>query len=218
MLQKDAGGPGIEQPTGPESYDTVRGRVFVLSGPSGVGKDSVTNELKRQGFPLSFCVTATTRRPRDNERNGLNYIFVDEETFARMRSNDELLEWAIVHDNNYGIPRAQVREGLRPGNDILITVDVQGGETLRRKLPGAVFIFLAPPTLEELPPRLKNRGTETPQELDKRLSRARQEMEYWPRYDYVVFNHSERLAEAVETIKAIITAERHRVNPRLVSL
>lgn len=209
---------GEQAAGGAESYDTVRGRVFVLTGPSGVGKDSVTNVLKRQGFPLSFCITATTRRPRDNEVDGVHYIFVDEETFSRMRANDELLEWAVVHDHNYGIPRAQVREGLRPGNDMLITVDVQGGETLRRKLPGAVFIFLAPPSLEELPPRLKNRGTETPEELEKRLGRARQEMEYWPRYDYVVLNHGDRLAEAVETIKSIITAERHRVNPRLVSL
>ena len=202
----------------PESYETIRGRVFILSGPSGVGKDSLTNELKRQRFPLGYCITATTRQPRQGEVDGVNYLFLDVPTFLRMRDSDELLEWAVVHDNNYGIPRWQVREALRKGDDVMITVDVQGGETLRRKLPGAVFIFLAPPTIDELLPRLLKRGTETPDEVTKRLRTAHREMEYWPRYDYMVRNHSERLAEAVDAIKAIIIAERHRVNPRLVTL
>jgi guanylate kinase len=201
-----------------EGYESVRGRVFILSGPSGVGKDSLTNELKRQAFPLSFCITATTRQPRPGEQDGVHYFFLDEATFEQMRRNDELLEWAMVHGHHYGIPRWQVREGLRCGHDIMITVDVQGGETLRRKLPGAVFIFLAPPKLEDLLPRLRKRGTESPDELKIRLQNAVREMEHWPRYDYFVLNHSERLHEAVDTIKAIITAERHRVNPRLVTL
>src|SRR5439155_23971742 len=126
-------------------------------GPSGVGKDSLTSELKRQNFPLGYCVTATTRKPRENEIHGVHYFFLGEQTFNCMRDHDELLEWSVVHDNNYGIPRAQVREGLRRGNDLMITVDVQGGEILRRKLPGAVFIFLAPPSLDELLPRLLQR-------------------------------------------------------------
>src|SRR5438874_11272533 len=112
----------------PESYETIRGRVFILSGPSGVGKDSLTGELKRQRFPLSYCITATTRRPREGEVDGIHYLFMDVPTFIRMRDSDELLEWAVVHDNNYGIPRWQVREGLRKGDDIMITVDVQGCE------------------------------------------------------------------------------------------
>ena len=210
---------GVEpSPRPSEGYEVVRGRVFILSGPSGVGKDSVTTELKRQGFPLSFCVTATTRPPRQGEVDGVSYYFLDESTFLRMRSNDELLEWAVVHDRYYGIPRWQVRDGLRGGNDIMITVDVQGGETLRRKLPGAVFVFLAPPRLEDLLPRLMKRGTEPPDEVQKRLRNAEREMEQWHRYDYLVLNHADRLHEAVETIKAIVTAERHRVNPRLVTL
>ena len=201
-----------------ERYDTVRGRVFILSGPSGVGKDSVTNELKRQGFPLSYCVTVTTRSRREGEFEGVDYFYIDESTFARMRDRDELLEWAFVHENNYGIPRWQVREGLRRGNDIMITVDVQGGETLRRKLPGAIFVFLAPPTLDDLIPRLQQRGTESPEQMAIRMRNAQREMEYWPRYDYIVRNYSQRLPEAVEAIKAIIIAERLRVNPRLVTL
>ena len=202
----------------PPGYETVRGRVFILSGPSGVGKDSVTNALKRQGFPLSFCVTVTTRERREGEVEGVDYFFIDPGTFERMRDQDDLLEWAFVHDNNYGIPRWQVRDGLRKGNDIMITVDVQGGETLRRKLPGAIFIFLAPPSLEELIPRLEKRGTESPAQMAIRLRSAQREMEYWPRYDYIVRNYSQRLPEAVEAIKAIVIAERLRVNPRLVTL
>jgi guanylate kinase len=201
-----------------ESYEVVRGRVFILSGPSGVGKDSVTNALKAEGFPLGFCITATTRQPRPGEVSGVNYYFLDEGTFHRMRAEDELLEWALVHDRYYGIPRWQVRDGLRGGNDIMITVDVQGGETLRRKLPGAVFIFLAPPRLEDLLPRLMKRGTEDEEELRKRLRNAEREMEQWSRYDYLVLNHADRLDDAVATIRAIITAERHRSNPRLVTL
>lgn len=207
--------------TGPPpsgAYEVVRGRVFILSGPSGVGKDSVTNVLKAEGFPLGFCVTATTRPPRPGEINGVDYFFLDETIFHRMRAEDELLEWALVHDRYYGIPRWQVRDGLRGGNDIMITVDVQGGETLRRKLPGAVFIFLAPPRLEDLLPRLMKRGTEDRDEVQKRLRNAEREMEQWPRYDYLVLNHADRLEEAVASIKAIITAERRRVNPRLVTL
>lgn len=207
-----------EAPGGLERYETVRGRLFILSGPSGVGKNSVIDELKRQGFPLSFPPTVTTRRRRENEVDGVDYLFVDEATFFRMRDNDELLEWAVVHDNNYGIPRQGVREALRRGADVMLPPDVQGGETLRRKVPGAIFIFLAPPTLDELRPRLVNRGTESPDELDKRLRNAQDEMQYFPRYDYIVRNHGGRLHDAVEAIKAIVIAERHRVNPRLVSL
>jgi guanylate kinase len=118
----------------------------------------------------------------------------------------------------YGIPRWQVRDGLRHGQDIMITVDVQGGETLRRKLPGAVFIFLAPPSLEELRARLMVRGTENLEQIDKRLRTAVRELEYWKRYDYLVRNYNDRVDEAVEQVKAIIMAERLRVNPRFVTL
>ena len=201
-----------------EGYQAVRGRVFILSGPSGVGKNSVITELKRESFPLNFPPTVTTRRRRENEVHGIDYFFVDEPEFFRMRENDELLEWAVVHGNHYGIPRLPVREALRLGNDVMLPPDVQGGETLRRKLPGAVFIFLAPPSIDELLPRLIGRGTESAGELETRLRSAEREMEFRHRYDYLVLNHRDRLPEAVASIKAIIIAERHRVNPRLVSV
>ncbi|MCC7103775.1 MAG: guanylate kinase [Chloroflexi bacterium] len=201
-----------------EQEGQASGLVFVLSGPSGVGKDSVTGRLKEQGFPLSFCVTATTRRPRLLEQHGVHYYFLDNAEYDRMLAEGEFLESAAVHGNRYGIPRFEVRKGLRRGLDLMITVDVQGGETLRTRLPGAIFIFLAPESLDDLPPRLMTRGTESEAERTLRLENAKIEMQQWPRYDYFVVNQQNRLAEAVEKIKAIVIAERQRVKRRLVTL
>lgn len=196
----------------------ARGLVFVLSGPSGVGKDSVTGRLKEQGFPLGFCVTATTRKPRRLERHGVHYYFVEDPEYDRMLAEDQFLESANVHGNRYGIPRFEIRHRLRMKRDLMITVDVQGGETLRRKLPGAIFIFLAPESLDDLLPRLISRGTETEEERNIRLANAKVEMEHWSRYDYLVVNRQDRLEEAVESIKAIVIAERQRVKQRLVTI
>lgn len=198
--------------------ERVSGLVFVLSGPSGVGKDSVTRVLKEEGFALSYCVTATTRSPRPQEVPGRSYHFVSHEEFERLKRGGELLEHAIVHGKQYGIPVWEVRDGLRKGRDLLITVDTQGARTIRHVLSDAVYIFLAPPTLDELVPRLQRRGTETPEELEIRLAKAREEMDELPRYDYKIVNHRDRLHESAEVLKAIITAERNRAQPRLVTL
>ena len=207
-------------PTTPGSHSAnpVEGLVFVLSGPSGVGKDSVTGRIKEQGFPLSFCVTVTTRRPRRHEQDGVHYHFVDEPEYSRLLREGELLESAVVHGNRYGIPRFEVRNRLCKGQDLMITVDVQGGQTLRRELPGAIFIFLAPASLDELLPRLINRDTETEQERRLRLENDEQEMQHWSLYDYLVTNRQGRLDEAVEAIKAIVVAERQRTKKRLVRI
>ncbi len=194
------------------------GLVFVLSGPSGVGKDSVARCLREAQFHLGYCITATTRRQRPGEVHGVNYFFVSPEEFDRMRREGELLEHAVVHGNCYGIPLAQVREKLRQGNDVLITVDVQGAATVRQKLPRAISIFLAPPSLEELIPRLEGRGTETPEERAMRLANAAREMEQMSSYDYCVVNHRDRLHETVDQVRSIIVAERCRVAKRLVTL
>jgi guanylate kinase len=135
-----------------------------------------------------------------------------------MEASGELLEHAIVHGRHYGVPLRHVRDGLEAGRDVFITVDVQGGETVRRKLPRAITIFLAPPSLDALPPRLASRGTEDESELAMRMAAAAREMERMPFYDYVVVNEHGRLSEAVEKIKAIITAERCRVQPSFVEL
>jgi guanylate kinase len=196
----------------------VEGRVFILSGPSGVGKDTITKCLKDIGFPLGYCVTATTRRQRPGEIHGVSYYFLSEDEFAALEAAGGLLEHAVVHGQRYGIPVEGLRAGLRTGHDVLVTPDVQGAATLRAKLPHAITIFLAPPTLEELVPRLAKRGSETPEERAIRLATAEREMQRVDEYDYVVVNERGRVYESVEKIKAIITAERCRVQPRLVRL
>ncbi|MBI4492861.1 MAG: guanylate kinase [Chloroflexi bacterium] len=200
------------------SRSGASGLVFILSGPSGVGKDSVTRLLKEEDFPLSFCVTATTRPPRRGEVHRQHYYFLSEAEFERLKAQGELLEYAVVHGNQYGTPASEVREGLRKGSDLLITVDTQGARTLRAKLPQAILIFLAPPSLEELVERLQRRGTDSPEQVELRLEAARREMAELPNYDYQIVNHRDCLKESAGVLKAIITAERHRVHPRLATL
>ena len=194
------------------------GRVFILSGPSGVGKDTIIQCLKEDAFPLGYCVTATTRARRPGEIDGVHYSFLTDEEFARLRDSGGLLEHAVVHGKNYGIPVEGMRRALRAGKDVLVPPDVQGAATLRARLPDAIAIFLAPPTLDELIPRLANRGSESLEERQLRLQTAKREMERASEYDYLVINERGKVYESVEKIKAIITAERCRVRPRLVTL
>ena len=190
------------------------GLLFVLSGPSGAGKDAVMARLREQHFPLRFGVTATTRRRREGEVHGVDYFFVSDSEFDRMIAEDELLEWAVVHGNRYGVPRTQTRELLRAGTDVLLRVDVQGADAIRSRVPGAVLIFLTVPSLEALKDRLTKRNTETPQELAVRLANAREEMRRQDEFDYLVVNDDGGLDEAVEKVKAIVTAEKCRVHRR----
>jgi guanylate kinase len=195
------------------------GLVFVLSGPSGVGKSTLIELLKQDGFPITYCVTATTRPRRPGEIDGVHYYFLSEEALDELLARGQLLEHAVIHSAyRYGIPLYSVREGLRHGNDLIMAPDVQGAETVRRKLPRAITIFLRPPSIEELVPRLEARGTETPAERRARLQTAEREMRRAGEYDYVVINHRDRQHEALEHLKAIITAERLRVHPRTVTV
>ncbi len=190
------------------------GILFVLSGPSGVGKDSVISRLKERGLPLHFAITVTTRPMRPGEVDGVNYYFRTVSEFERMRAAGELLEWAVVHGNHYGTPREQIRQALHSGKDVLLKVDVQGAAAVRSRVPGAVLIFLAPPSMTELVERLESRGTESAGELSLRIRNADHEMADLPNYDYVVVNYRERLDETVDKVQAIITAEGCRVKPR----
>ncbi len=192
----------------------VPGLLFVLSGPSGVGKDAVMAKLREQRFSLRFGVTATTRRQRHGEIHGKDYFFVSEAEFDRMIAQDELLEWAFVHCHRYGVPRSSARQSIDSGHDVLLRVDVQGAATIRSKVPGAVLIFLAPPSMESLIERLTQRGTETPEELVTRIANAYEEMKRLPEFDYRVVNPDGGLEEAVEKVKAIVVAERCRVSRR----
>jgi len=211
------------EPTVRKQHQTPRpssrqGLLFVLSAPSGTGKDSVINALKQQGMDFYVVPSVTTRAPRPGESEGNPYHFISQEEFDHLVANDELLEYAKVHGNWYGQPRQPIRDNLRAGRDVLLKIDVQGAATVRRKVPQAIFIFLVPDSLEELTLRLNERKTETEGELQRRLADARTELteKYW--YDYVVLNRQDHLQEAVDNIRAIMTAEHCRTQPRQVEI
>jgi guanylate kinase len=192
--------------------------LIVISGPSGVGKDSVIAELKERDLPLHFVITATSRPPRPDEEHGVDYFFVSEEEFEEMIDRGDLLEYAVVYDQYKGIPKAQVRKGLESGKHVVMRVDVQGAETVRNLVPDALLIFLTAQNEEELVSRLKNRETEDDESLKIRLQTVRQELKQMEWFDYVVINREGKLAETVDVIEAIIEAEQHRVDPRSVEL
>jgi guanylate kinase len=192
--------------------------LVVISGPSGVGKDSVLMRMRELAFPFHFVVTATSRPIRPGEIDGYDYHFVSVERFERMIQDDELLEWAKVYGQYKGIPKSEVRQAMASGRDVLLRINVDGAATIKRLAPEAVFIFLAPASPEELRRRLTLRRTESPQEIERRLAMASQEMEQVRHFDYVVINREDRLDEAVGQIRAIIIAEKQRVFPRQVTL
>ncbi len=192
--------------------------LIVISGPSGVGKDTVIQRMKERRLPIHFVVTATTRPPRPDERHGVDYFFLSREAFARMIEEDELLEYAIVYGDYKGIPKQQVREALASGKDVLMRIDVQGAATIRRLVPDAVLIFLTTASEEELVARLKRRKTESAEDLSLRIATARQELKRMEEFDYVVVNREHALEETVDTIIAIIAAEHHHIPPRKVNL
>ncbi len=192
--------------------------LIVISGPSGAGKDSVVRRMKERGLPFHFVVTATTRPRRENEVHGKDYFFVSKEEFARMIENDELFEYAIVYGDYKGNSKRQVREALASGTDVVMRLDVQGAETVRKLVPEALLIFITVESEQELTARLRQRQTETAEELALRIATARKELQRVQAFDYVVINHEGRLDETVDTVRAIIKAEHHRVRHRKVNL
>ncbi|HEX5689657.1 MAG TPA: guanylate kinase [Roseiflexaceae bacterium] len=192
--------------------------LVVLSGPSGVGKDSILMRMREIGFPFHFVVTATSRPMRPGERAGYDYHFVGEDRFKDMIEHEELLEWAEVYGHYKGIPKSEVREALESGRDVVLRIDIQGAATVRKIAPQALFIFVSPGNFDELRSRLRWRRTESPDEIDHRLDVARQELEAVDQFDYVVLNHEDRLDDAVGQIRAIIVAEKQRVRPRRITL
>lgn len=184
--------------------------LVVISGPSGVGKDAVLERMKSSNVPYHFAVTATARPKRENEVDGVDYIFVERDEFQSMIRNDELLEWAEVYGNPYGVPKSPVRQALARGQDVVLKIDVQGADNIRRLVPGAVYVFLSPPGMPELERRLTRRRTESPETLKVRLETASKELKEAEKYDYVVVNRTGRMDEAVEEIKSIISRERMR--------
>jgi guanylate kinase len=192
--------------------------LIVISGPSGAGKDTVMQSMKECGMPFHFVVTATTRPRRSNEINGKDYFFVSKEEFARMIEEDELIEYAVVYGDYKGIPKQQVREALASGKDVVMRVDVQGAETVRKLVPNAILIFMTVDNEQELERRLRERKTETAEELALRIATARKELQRVEAFDFVVVNADDHLDQAVNTIQAIITSEHQRVKQKKVTL
>ena len=182
-----------------------KGRLFVLSGPSGVGKDAVLSRMRESQLPWRFTVTATTRPRRPNEVDGIDYFFYTESQFTAMILNDEFLEHAEVYGYRYGVPKGPVNQALDDGIDVIIKADIQGAATIRKSAPDAVLIFLDPPDMPELTRRLTERMTESPDALKVRIATAQREMEEGSKFDHRVVNHSGKLDDAVAEIKRIIS-------------
>jgi guanylate kinase len=192
--------------------------LIVISGPSGAGKDAVLTKMKELGCPLEYIVTVTTRPQRDTERNNVDYHFTSKERFQEMIEGKEFLEWANVYGNWYGVPKKPITQALDKGQDIIVKVDIQGAATIKKILPQAVFIFLTPPSVEELIVRLKQRRTESPSDLALRTKTAETEIKQLSLFDYIVVNKRGEIDPAVSEIKAIIAAEKCRVTPGEITL
>ncbi|MCJ7825648.1 MAG: guanylate kinase [Anaerolineales bacterium] len=192
--------------------------LIVISGPSGVGKDTVLQCMKGLQLPLHFVVTATSRPKREGEIEGVDYFFVSPEEFLGMIDRDELLEHAIVYDEYKGIPKQQVQDAFASGQDVIMRIDVQGAETIRELYPEALLIFLSTQTEEELIARLKARRTESEEKLQLRIDTAREELHKVDLFDYYVVNADGQLDATVHAIVAIIESEHLRTNQRQVCL
>lgn len=186
-----------------------RGFLVVLSGPSGVGKNTLLNEVLPLVPDLLYSVSATTREPRANEVHGQHYYFVSEAEFDRMQRAGELLEWAEFVGRKYGTPRKYIERSLAAGNTVIMDIDIQGAKQIREAMPEAVFVFLLPPSFEELNRRIHDRGLDSKQAIERRLLSAQDELRAVVDYDYVIINDD--LQRAAAQLQAIIVAERCRV-------
>ncbi len=182
--------------------------LLILSGPSGVGKDAVLSRMRDLEEPYHFTVTTTTRTKRNGETDGKDYIFVSQAEFRAQMEQDGFLEWAEVYGNYYGVPRNQVKTALKKGKDVIVKIDVQGAKTIKSLAPNALYIFLAPPSMDQLERRLKERMTESPASLKIRFETAAEEMKSAGWFDHVVINHENQLDLAVAEIQNVVKIAR----------
>lgn len=192
--------------------------LLVLSGPSGAGKDAVLSRMKELKIPLDFIITVTTRPHRSEEKDEIDYRFISEESFKKMIEAEELLEWANVYGNWYGVPKKPVKQALDKGRGVILKLDIQGADTIKKILPHAVSIFVAAPSMQELADRLRRRNTESEADLALRLQTATEEMKRVHSFDYMVINQQQKVDCAVADIRAIITAEKLRLISREYNL
>lgn len=186
------------------------GLLIVISGPSGCGKGTICKKLLERNDSLNLSISTTTRKPRKGETDRENYFFIGEDDFKKMIENDQLLEYANVYGNYYGTPKEFVLEKLKNGKDVLLEIDIQGALKVKEVYKEGIFIFILPPSMEELKSRIINRGTETEKDIEKRFESAYNELKFVKEYDYAVINDD--VSNAVEVIEVIIAAEKHRVS------
>lgn len=192
------------------------GRLFVISGPSGVGKSTILKRLMADRDDIYFSVSATTRQPREGESDGVHYHFTTVEEFQQLIADEALLEWAEYVGNYYGTPEKYVDQALQEGKNVILDIEVQGAGNVAAKRPDAVRIFIAPPSWTELERRLNTRGTDTPEKIAQRLARAKEEFESVESYDYIVVNHA--VDRAVYEIESIMVAEHCRPAERMAMI
>ena len=184
--------------------------MIVLSGPSGVGKDTILSRLRETDHNLTFVTTLTTRPIRPGELDGVDYHFVSPDEYQTLLKGNRLLESAKVYGNWYGVPRSGVEEVLARGDDVIVKVDIQGAASIRELMPHGIFVFLAPPSLEELTARLTQRLTESPADLVLRIKTAEEEMDQAALFDHIVVNYEGAVDDTVAAIEAIVVAEKRR--------
>ena len=186
-----------------------KGLLLVVSGPSGAGKGTICKALLNKNDKIKFSVSATTRKPRNGEVHGVNYFFLEKEEFTTMIENGEFLEYAQIYDNFYGTPKSAIIECLEKGQDVILEIEMQGAKQIKEVYPEGVFIFVLPPSLEELKSRIVGRGTETQEEIEKRFSCAFEEINQIVNYDYFIVN--EDIEKSVNDVEAIIASEKNKV-------
>jgi guanylate kinase len=187
-----------------------RGVLIVISGPSGAGKGTICKSLLEKHDDLYLSVSATTREPRKGEVHGVNYYFLTKEEFREKIDKNDFLEWAEVYDNYYGTPKSSVEKMLNDGKNVILEIDIQGALKVKENCEDGVFIFILPPSMEELKQRIINRGSETPESLMRRFTSAYQEINYISKYNYGVIN--DKVEDAVIKIENILAAEECRVD------
>ncbi|RKD27841.1 guanylate kinase [Caminicella sporogenes DSM 14501] len=193
-----------------------KGNLFVICGPSGVGKGTVCKELLKRRPDIKLSISATTRKKRNGELEGVNYYFISKENFQDMINKDEFWEYAEVYGNLYGTPKKYVLEHINNGEDVLLEIDIQGALQIKEKYPEGVFIFILPPSMKELRNRIVNRGTDSKESIEKRLKAAFREIDFIDKYDYYIIN--DKLENSISKLISIIEAEKCRVKDDIYKL